>query len=75
MEPLKDPYKDRKIQQYSAPPQKKLDSKLFWSSDEKPNWKCIGKHLYAEGTVLKKDFVLLLDKVTNYLSNEYSNKN
>ena len=37
MEPMKDPVNNRKVNNFPAPPQKKLDSSVLFSNKNEPN--------------------------------------
>lgn len=81
MEPLCDPRKDRRVKNVKPPPHRPLSTELLFpkgasckipplNSDKKasPDWKLLRNHLHREGTIQKKDMILLIENTNKLLS-------
>lgn len=68
MEKLPDPKKDRQYTKIEPPVHLELTHDLFWLESGKPNWKQIMKHLKEEGKITKEDFIRLIKKTKDLLS-------
>ena len=78
MEPLKDPVGDRKVKSQPPPPHKPLDESILFPEGARGNiihlilgkvdWKVLKEHLYREGVLSKKTFLLLIKRTQDILS-------
>lgn len=62
MDPLPDPYGDRKIKEVEAPPMLPLSNDLMWNSSDIPDYELIMSHIKKEGKISKDNMM----KLTNY---------
>ena len=76
MEPLLDACGDRPIKSHPPPPQRPLDHNILFppqlrqGTHEIPDWKCLMKHIRAEGRVNKQDIMQLLMNVIEIMKKE-----
>jgi len=70
MEPLLDPYDDRKVKDVEPPPYLPLKDELMWNSDGVPNWETIREHVRKEGKISKDNMVKLIGLATDIIKKE-----
>lgn len=57
MEPLLDPYNDRKVKSLEPPPYLPLSEELLWTAKDMPDWEVLRDHMKKEGKLRKEDVV------------------
>lgn len=70
MEPLLDPYNDRKVKSVEPPPYLPLSEELLWSAKDMPNWEIIRDHLKKEGKLKKEDVVRMGELALDIIKSE-----
>ena len=72
MDPLPDPYGDRKVKQVEPPPSQPLSEDLMWTSDAVPNWELVADHIKKEGKIGKDNMIKLISLTLDITKRESS---
>mmetsp|Transcript_32587 Transcript_32587/g.56489 ORF Transcript_32587/g.56489 Transcript_32587/m.56489 type:complete len:454 (-) Transcript_32587:3341-4702(-) len=70
MESLCDPYRDRVVTSFDAPPHRPLPHSLLFPRGGLPDWRGLRDHLMREGRLSKEDFLELVSQAAHILAKE-----